>query len=89
MSQYKIGQSERGNGYFVSRVTRIILSSGNPLEEKYSAEGTWRTEVERKLTWLKKLDGLPIIRGMDDNMLLEQPQHQMRKDSVDPTAASS
>ncbi|KAK3877599.1 hypothetical protein Pcinc_017679 [Petrolisthes cinctipes] len=26
---------------------------GNPLEEKHSADGNWRTEVERKLTLLK------------------------------------
>ncbi|XP_069180603.1 dynein axonemal light chain 1 [Procambarus clarkii] len=59
---------------------------GNPLEEKYSGEGTWRTEVERKLTWLKKLDGLPIIRDVDEELILEQ--QQSRKDSIaEPTPA--
>ncbi|XP_069950899.1 dynein axonemal light chain 1 [Cherax quadricarinatus] len=64
---------------------------GNPLEEKHSAEGTWRSEVERKLTWLKKLDGLPIIRDVDEELILEQQQQQQqsRKDSLaDPSPAS-
>ena len=35
---------------------------GNPLEEKGSVEGTWRTDVAGKLPKLKKLDGVPVIR---------------------------
>ena len=54
-------------------------SSGNPLEEKHSAEGTWRSEVERKLTALKKLDGLPIIRDVDDDLIIEQQQQQQQQ----------
>ncbi|XP_042879681.1 dynein axonemal light chain 1-like [Penaeus japonicus] len=71
---------------------------GNPLEEKHTGEGTWRTEVERKLTGLKKLDGLPIIREMDDEAIIEQQQEQQqqqqqqqqpeRKDSIRPTTPS-
>ncbi|XP_042205370.1 dynein axonemal light chain 1-like isoform X2 [Homarus americanus] len=62
---------------------------GNPLEEKHSGDGTWRTEVERKLTWLKKLDGLPIIRDVDDELILEQQQQQQsRKSSMDPSSTS-
>ncbi|XP_047497724.1 LOW QUALITY PROTEIN: dynein axonemal light chain 1-like [Penaeus chinensis] len=71
---------------------------GNPLEEKHTAEGTWRTEVERKLTGLKKLDGLPIIREMDDEAIIEQQQEQQqqqqqqqqseRKDSTRPPTPS-
>ncbi|XP_069988138.1 dynein axonemal light chain 1 isoform X4 [Penaeus vannamei] len=71
---------------------------GNPLEEKHTGEGTWRTEVERKLTGLKKLDGLPIIREMDDEAIIEQQQEQQqqqqqqqqseRKDSTRPTTPS-
>ena len=41
------------------------------MEEKHSAEGTWRSEVEKRLTLLKKLDGLPIIRDMDDQALMQ------------------
>lgn len=32
-------------------------SIGNPLEEKHSADGTWRDEVSKRLPKLKKLDG--------------------------------
>ncbi|RUS85275.1 hypothetical protein EGW08_006976 [Elysia chlorotica] len=31
---------------------------GNPLEEKHSAEGTWKDEVAKKLPKLKKVDGM-------------------------------
>ncbi|XP_071512222.1 dynein axonemal light chain 1-like [Panulirus ornatus] len=73
---------------------------GNPLEDKHSAEGNWRTEVERKLTWLKKLDGLPIIRDVDDELIIEQQQQQQqqqqqeqeqqqsRQDSIDTSPTS-
>ncbi|XP_045127208.1 dynein axonemal light chain 1-like [Portunus trituberculatus] len=54
---------------------------GNPLEEKHSAEGTWRSEVERKLTALKKLDGLPIIRDVDDELIIEQQQQQQQQEA--------
>lgn len=30
---------------------------GNPLEEKYSSEGTWMDEASKRLPGLKKLDG--------------------------------
>lgn len=35
-----------------------LLFTGNPLEEKHSADGTWRKEVAKRLPNLKKLDGL-------------------------------
>lgn len=34
---------------------------GNPLEEKETAEGTYRDNVAKKLPKLKKLDGICII----------------------------
>ncbi|KAJ8309179.1 hypothetical protein KUTeg_014053 [Tegillarca granosa] len=43
-----------------------ILFVGNPLEEKHSAEGDWRDQVQKKLPKLKKLDGEPLIRKEDD-----------------------
>lgn len=48
-----------------------ILLQGNPLEEKLSAEGTWRDEVSKKYPVLKKLDGKPIIR--DDEVTDDAP----------------
>ncbi|XP_014671295.1 PREDICTED: dynein light chain 1, axonemal-like isoform X2 [Priapulus caudatus] len=39
-----------------------LVFVGNPLEEKFTAEGTWRDEVSRRLPNLKKLDGITIIR---------------------------
>ncbi|KAE8289577.1 Dynein light chain 1, axonemal [Larimichthys crocea] len=35
---------------------------GNPLEDKESAQGTWRDNVSKRLPRLKKLDGVLIIR---------------------------
>lgn len=43
-----------------------LLFVGNPLEEKLSGEGTWRTDVDKKLPKLKKLDGVPMIRDDDE-----------------------
>lgn len=39
-----------------------VLLTGNPLEEKCTADGNWRDEVAKKLPQTKKLDGRPIIR---------------------------
>jgi len=39
-----------------------VLLTGNPLEEKCTADGNWRDEMSKKLPALKKLDGRPIIR---------------------------
>ena len=39
-----------------------LLFVGNPLEERCSAENTWRDEVTKRLPKLKKLDGVPIVR---------------------------
>ncbi|ROT84909.1 hypothetical protein C7M84_021902 [Penaeus vannamei] len=57
-----VQQSGQGLGEFIKLTELTALEElnfvGNPLEEKHTGEGTWRTEVERKLTGLKKLDGL-------------------------------
>ncbi|XP_034432537.1 dynein light chain 1, axonemal isoform X1 [Hippoglossus hippoglossus] len=39
---------------------------GNPLEEKYSTEGTWMEEASKRLPNLKKLDGTPVIKQEED-----------------------
>ncbi|KAK3092279.1 hypothetical protein FSP39_000657 [Pinctada imbricata] len=44
-----------------------LLFVGNPLEEKESADGTYRDNVAKKLPKLKKLDGVPVIRDGDDD----------------------
>ena len=43
-----------------------LLFIGNPLEEKHAADGDWRDLVSKKLTKLKKLDGVPVIREEED-----------------------
>lgn len=48
-------------------VLEEVLFVGNPLEEKLSAEGTWRDEVSKKFPTLKKLDGKPIFRDDEVN----------------------
>merc|ERR1711976_679420 len=42
-----------------------LLLVGNPLEEKHSGEGDWRDLVAGKLSRLKKLDGVPVIRDQE------------------------
>ena len=37
---------------------------GNPLEEEISMAGKYNDEVSRRLLYLKKLDGFPVIRMM-------------------------
>ena len=39
-----------------------LVFVGNPLEEKHTAEGDYRDLVCKKLSKLKKLDGVPVIR---------------------------
>ena len=41
------------------------VPTGNPLEEKHSAEGDWRDQATRRLPKLRKLDGIPIV-GQDE-----------------------
>ncbi|XP_034531824.1 dynein light chain 1, axonemal [Notolabrus celidotus] len=43
-----------------------LVFVGNPLEEKYSAEGTWMDEASKRLPNLKKLDGTPVIKEEED-----------------------
>ncbi|XP_033734966.1 dynein light chain 1, axonemal-like [Pecten maximus] len=43
-----------------------LVFTGNPLEEKHSAEGDWVLSVSKRLPKLKKLDGSPIIRDDDE-----------------------
>jgi hypothetical protein len=38
-------------------IISFLFKSGNPLEEKQSSEGTWQSEVTRRLPNLRKLDG--------------------------------
>ncbi|KAM3870849.1 dynein axonemal light chain 1 [Diretmus argenteus] len=43
-----------------------LVFVGNPLEEKYSSEGTWMDEASKRLPKLKKLDGTPVIKTEED-----------------------
>ena len=49
---------------------RAVLSlyhfTGNPLEEKHSAEGDWRDKALARLPKLKKLDGVPVVSQEGD-----------------------
>ncbi|KAF0300047.1 Dynein light chain 1, axonemal [Amphibalanus amphitrite] len=38
-----------------------LVFVGNPLEERYAAEGTWREEAIKRLPSIKRLDGAPVI----------------------------
>jgi len=41
-----------------------LLFIGNPLEEKHSADNSWRDEVLKRLPRLKKLDGIVVTEVM-------------------------
>ncbi|XP_060684267.1 dynein axonemal light chain 1 [Hemiscyllium ocellatum] len=43
-----------------------LVFVGNPIEEKCSAEGTWVDEATKRLTRLKKLDGVPVIKQVEE-----------------------
>ncbi|XP_072425559.1 dynein axonemal light chain 1 [Chiloscyllium punctatum] len=43
-----------------------LVFVGNPIEEKYSAEGIWVDEATKRLTRLKKLDGVPVIKQVEE-----------------------
>ncbi|XP_037069857.1 dynein light chain 1, axonemal-like [Pollicipes pollicipes] len=40
-----------------------LVFVGNPLEEKYALEGTWRDEAVKRLPNVKRLDGAPVIHN--------------------------
>ena len=43
-----------------------LVFIGNPLEEKAQQDQEYREQVERKLSNLRKLDGVPIIRQTEE-----------------------
>ncbi len=44
----------------------IPIHTGNPLEEKHSADGDWREQALKRVPKLKKLDGVPVVGQADD-----------------------
>ncbi|XP_059375669.1 dynein axonemal light chain 1 [Carassius carassius] len=43
-----------------------LVFVGNPLEEKYSADGNWMEEATKRIPKLKKLDGNPVIKQEEE-----------------------
>ncbi|XP_038621812.1 dynein light chain 1, axonemal isoform X3 [Tachyglossus aculeatus] len=43
-----------------------LVFVANPLEEKYSAEGSWVEEATKRVPKLKKLDGTPVIKHEEE-----------------------
>jgi len=39
-----------------------LLLVGNPIEEKCSADGSWRPEMTKRFTQIKRLDGKTVVR---------------------------
>jgi dynein light chain 1 len=39
-----------------------VLLSGNPVEEKATADGNWVSEITKRFPAFKKLDGKTLIR---------------------------
>merc|ERR1712223_597428 len=67
MSNNKVGDWSEFNKLIEMPCLEDLLFVGNPIEEKHTAEGTWKDEVARKLPKLKKLDGVPIVRQDEDD----------------------
>ncbi|XP_060596535.1 dynein axonemal light chain 1-like [Ruditapes philippinarum] len=44
-----------------------LVFTGNPLQESFGDDATYRTKVSEKLKKIKKLDGVPVIRENDDD----------------------
>ena len=44
-----------------------LVFIGNPLEEELTAAGKYTNEIIRRLLYLKKLDGNPVIREVEDD----------------------
>lgn len=49
-----------------------LVFVGNPLEEEMSAAGRYTEEVVRRLLFLRKLDGFPVIRESEEEAAEEQ-----------------
>ncbi|KAM6899409.1 dynein axonemal light chain 1 [Xenentodon cancila] len=43
-----------------------LVFVGNPLQEKHSVEGNWLDEASKRLPHLKKLDGMLVIKQIED-----------------------
>ncbi|KAI4876306.1 hypothetical protein NFI96_021683 [Prochilodus magdalenae] len=58
--EHVIGHSGRGEFVKLADLPSLVdlVFVGNPLEEKYSAEGTWIDEATKRVPNLKKLDGM-------------------------------
>lgn len=55
--------------------TNNYVFTGNPLEERLTAEGTYRTDVANKLPKLKKLDGEFSILHVSKNLVIFLSKH--------------
>ena len=42
-----------------------LVFIGNPLEEESSSNGKYNDEITKRLLYLKKLDGYPVIRNVE------------------------
>ncbi|GFR96805.1 dynein light chain 1, axonemal [Elysia marginata] len=67
MSNNKVAEWSEFNKLIEMPCLEDLLFVGNPLEEKQSADGTWKDEVAKKLPKLKKLDGVPIVRHEEED----------------------
>ena len=50
-----------------------LVFIGNPLEEEQNVAGRYTEEVIKRLLYLKKLDGFPVIRQVHCKPLIRQP----------------
>ena len=61
--QLTFKQQQKSYGAFICE---IVTTAGNPLEEKHIAENDWREQALKRLPRLKKLDGVPVVGGDDE-----------------------
>jgi len=67
MSNNRVGDWSEFNKLIEMPCLEDLLFVGNPLEEKHTADGTWKDDVAKKLPKLKKLDGVPIVRQDEED----------------------
>ena len=61
---FKANKTDHYSLFPIARPVTVCITNthlGNPLEEKHSTEGDWRDQALKRLSKLKKLDGVPVV----------------------------
>nr|XP_020464425.1 dynein light chain 1, axonemal isoform X1 [Monopterus albus] len=58
-----------------------LVFVGNPLQEKHSAEGNWLDEAQKRLPYLGKLDGTPLVNKKERKETERAEEHDSLESS--------